>query len=90
MVHNCYRSVGWLKVMASWFVRDRREAWKRRCLKLRGKDHLFCQDIWDLIECLDPTEAESAPVDQYNVHVYKVLPYPPNTKDVDDFFVRRS
>ena len=26
----------------------------------------------------------------YNVSVYRVLPYPPNTKDTKDFFVQRS
>jgi hypothetical protein len=26
----------------------------------------------------------------YNVSVYQVLPYPPNTKDVKDFFVQRA
>ena len=26
----------------------------------------------------------------YNVYVYQVLPYPPNTKDAKDFFVQRN
>jgi hypothetical protein len=26
----------------------------------------------------------------YNVTVYRILPYPPNTKDVKDFFVQRN
>ena len=26
----------------------------------------------------------------YNVSVYQVLPYPPNTKEVKDFFVQRA
>jgi hypothetical protein len=26
----------------------------------------------------------------YNVGVYRVLPYPPNTKDAKDFFVQRT
>jgi len=26
----------------------------------------------------------------YNVSVYQVLPYPPNTKDAKDFFVQRT
>jgi len=26
----------------------------------------------------------------YNVSVYRVLPYPPNTKDVKDFFVQKN
>ena len=26
----------------------------------------------------------------YNVSVYRMLPYPPNTKDVKDFFVQRN
>lgn len=35
---------------------------------------------------MDEDEIES----YYNVSVYRVLPYPPNTKDVKDFFAQRT
>ena len=26
----------------------------------------------------------------YNINIYKILPYPPNTKDVKEFFIQRT
>jgi len=35
-------------------------------------------------------EDEEYTEEDYNVSVYQVLPYPPNTKDVKDFFIQRT
>ncbi len=35
-------------------------------------------------------ESEEDTAESYNVAVYKVLPYPPNTKHVKDFFIERT
>ncbi len=35
-------------------------------------------------------EDEEEEEEDYNVSVYQVLPYPPNTKDPKDFFIQRT
>jgi hypothetical protein len=41
------------------------------------------------IKSLDE-EDEEKDEESYNIGVYRVLPYPPNTKDAKDFFVQRN
>jgi hypothetical protein len=36
------------------------------------------------------TDEEEEIEEQYNVGVYRELPYPPNTKDKKDFFVQKN
>jgi hypothetical protein len=35
-------------------------------------------------------ESEEDAAEDYNVSVYKILPYPPNTKNVKDSFIQRT
>jgi hypothetical protein len=71
---------GRLEEMDSWFVRERREAGKKWLREMFG-------NILDIkTEGNDDDETE----ENYNVSVYRMLPYPPNTKDVKDFFIQRN
>jgi len=38
----------------------------------------------------DEEDAEEYSEEDYNVCVYQILPYPPNTKDVKDSFIQRT
>lgn len=51
--------------------------------KMRRKRTL--SSLFGLFEDVEEEDEES-----YNVSVYKVLPYPPNTKDVNESFVQRT
>ncbi|PNX48787.1 MAG: hypothetical protein BV459_01580 [Thermoplasmata archaeon M11B2D] len=51
--------------------------------KMRRKRTL--SSLFGLFEDVEDEDEES-----YNVSVYKVLPYPPNTKDVNESFVQRT
>lgn len=45
----------------------------------------------NLSSFINPFEEEEDELGEaYNVYVYKVLPYPPNTKEVNDFFVQKT
>jgi|GEM_PF-4822241 len=51
--------------------------------KMRRK--LTLSSLFGPVEDVEEEDEES-----YNVSVYKVLPYPPNTKDVNESFVQRT
>lgn len=71
---------GRLEEMDSWFVRERREAGKKWLREMFGN----ILDINTYGNEDDETE------ENYNVSVHRMLPYPPNTKDVKDFFIQRN
>ena len=45
----------------------------------------FSKSIFDIFN-----DSEEDTTEDYNVAVYKILPYPPNTKDVTDSFIQRT
>jgi hypothetical protein len=47
-------------------------------------------NLLKLMKRIKITDQEEEIEEYYNVTVYRVLPYPPNTKDVKDFFVQRN
>lgn len=47
-------------------------------------------DLIQLMKRKKIIDQEEEMEEYYNVSVYRVLPYPPNTKDVKDFFVQRN
>jgi hypothetical protein len=83
--------------MDDWLTNDEQELWETffedsqleedtllaNFLKLFGK-----QITWRRKKKSIDEEEEIG--SYYNVCVYRVLPYPPNTKDTKDFFVQRT
>ncbi len=56
--------------------------------EFRKKVHRTIQMISGMItKIIEKEEEEEA---CYNVAVYAILPYPPNTKDPKDFFIQRT
>jgi hypothetical protein len=47
-------------------------------------------NLLKLMKRIKITDQEEEVEEYYNVSVYQMLPYPPNTKDVKDFFVQRN
>ncbi len=48
------------------------------------------KDLFGLIKRKKSKEEEEEIQEYYNVSVYRVLPYPPNTKDEKDFFIQKN
>jgi hypothetical protein len=59
--------------MDSWFVRDRKEAWKKKCMEKLGRDHFFPKDIWESIDDMNSVDRNEHIKQYYNVYVYRVL-----------------
>jgi len=84
--------------MDSWFIKDRKDAWKEIYKKTIGRDHFSPVDdfvvagfIWEVIDDINKwdevkriRDREEQIKQHYNVYVYRVMPYPPNTKDKKD------
>jgi hypothetical protein len=73
-------------------ILDKREAWKEECKKIFGRDHFFPrtdkEKLEAMMECCSrimgkkKTKITEEQIKQYyNVYVYQVLPYPPNSKN---------
>jgi hypothetical protein len=72
------------------------ETMKQVCGKKKERWRSYSTDHWEVIDDLslgsfeilkDANEQEK---EEYNIAVYRVLPYPPYTKDVKDFFIDRQ
>jgi len=46
--------------------------------------------ILKLLKGKKSEEEEEELVEYYNVGVYRILPYPPNTKETKDFFIQKT
>jgi len=73
--------------------KEKREEGKTKEEKYRASDEFFKNLERTLLflsggKIIEDTEEEEE--ESYNVSVYRVLPYPPNTKDAKDFFVQRT
>ncbi len=65
---------------------EKKELEKQAAERLNKGTLLFLRSTYKKI--IDDLEAEEK--EQYNVCMYQVRPYPPNTKDPKDFFIQRT
>ncbi len=56
--------------------------------KLRLLMKLFTSNV--LMQKEEEEDTEEYSEEDYNVCVYQILPYPPNTKDHKEFFIQRT
>jgi hypothetical protein len=86
-----------LEEKEDWCMMDAEESSENSDEEKEGKEYFM---IFKAMERLgDPLnflkrkkrkDEEEEEEQYYNVSVYRVLPYPPHTKDVKDFFVQRN
>jgi hypothetical protein len=83
--------------MDEWLMMNEEELWRTFFEEDASEEDslmvhfmkLFCKEIkWRKKKKSIDQEEEMGYY--YNVSVYRVLPYPPNSKDVQDFFVQRN
>jgi hypothetical protein len=76
--------------MDSWFNDDMEEALLLLSLEEIWDENAFPQ-LWERLKLRrrkkKKAENEEEVAEQYNVSVYQVLPYPPHTRNVKDFFI---
>lgn len=68
---------------------DMSEKEKERGDKEEGNP-LYPLKYWKTLLLLAGLDEEEEQQDDYNVGVYKILPYPPHTKDPNEFFIERT
>jgi len=83
--------------MEDWLMIDSEEQSENSDEEKEGKEYFL---IFKAMERLDDllsrmmkkkrNDQEEEIQEYYNVSVYRVLPYPPNTKDEKDFFVQKN
>jgi hypothetical protein len=77
-------------------VWDRKGAWTMMLTETKGDIHACSTDSWEVIDSMDRLAGGKHILQRkegknpYNVFLYRVLPYPPHTKEVNDFFIQRS
>ena len=83
--------------MEDWLMMDAEESSKTSDEEIWWKDFssiLKIMELFDdeigLVKRKKRKDQEEEEEQYYNVSVYRVLPYPPHTKDVKDFFVQRN
>lgn len=79
--------------MGEWFEMDEEEEWVTFFNKNEKEDSLLANLERLFLEFPKKKKKKSYEDELeslYNVAVYQVLPYPPNTKDVKDSFVQRT
>jgi hypothetical protein len=78
-----------------WVKRDRKEAWKKRFKEKLGREYIspvkgfvvagcildVIDDIWSNDEGKRIRDREELVKQHYNVYVYRILPYPPQSMD---------
>jgi hypothetical protein len=78
--------------MDPWYNDDMQEALMVLSLEKAGDEDVF-QQMWRRLKLLRRKkirdESEEDAGEYYNVSVYRILPYPPSTKNVKDFFIQR-
>jgi len=67
---------------------DEEKEWKNLSSILKIME--IFDDEMGLVKRKKRKDQEEEIQEYYNVSVYRVLPYPPNTKDEKDFFVQRN
>jgi hypothetical protein len=97
-IYQLINNIGLMEERENWFMMDAEEP-SKNCDEEDEKEEKRYFRIFKTMEhCGDAIrlrkkkmkDEEEDIEEQYNVSVYQVLPYPPNTKDVKDFFVQRN
>ncbi|MCX6664038.1 MAG: hypothetical protein NTZ75_07305 [Euryarchaeota archaeon] len=85
-----------MEEMEDWLLMSEEDVWEHFFYENESEDdsllanfmRLFReQSKWRKKKSIDEEEEIKS---YYNVSVYRVLPYPPHTKDEKDFFVQRN
>jgi hypothetical protein len=82
--------------MVSRSVRDLKDVMKTMLTGQKGDIHACSTDSWEVIDSMDRLAGGKHILQRkegknpYNVFLYRVLPYPPHTKEEKDFFIQRS
>jgi hypothetical protein len=79
--------------MDSWFPDSMEESLLLLSLENIEDENVF-QQLWKRLKLLrrrkKKAENEEDDAEQYNVSVYQILPYPPHTRNIKDFFIQKD
>jgi AAA15 family ATPase/GTPase len=87
--------MGWLEEMNIWSMMDEKEIWKNFLDDGESEDDVFFLQRKESFILSSKLRKKKKNIDEeigyyYNVSTYRILPYPPNTKDIKDFFIQRT